>query len=134
MILFQNIFCFLQIHGIFGKFFPWHIQHNLNVSSEHRALGGTVSHSLKPGDFFLNLVLHFFACFHFRKLVQKLIGFVCDIGLSKLFPDHLELFPQHIFTLIVIDVLFHFLLDIQPKISQTQFLFQKHKHQLTSRF
>ena len=134
MICFQNLFCFFQIHGIFRKLFPRHIQHNLDVSSEHRALGGTVSHSLEPGDFFLYLVLHLFAGFHFRKTAQELIGFICDIGLSKFFPDHLELFPQHIFTLIVVNILFDLLLNVQSQIGETQFLFQKHKHELTSPF
>ena len=96
MVGFQNLFRMLQARVILRHFVPWQFQHRFQICPDHIRILAASRHILADP------LLYFHAGFDLLQLFFHLIRIRNRIFLSQLLPDHTQLLPQNIITLIFI--------------------------------
>ena len=112
VLLFQDFFCIFHILTVFRSLIPRHLQHRLDISTDHAVFCRTVQRSRKTRDLLFDLFFYFFRCVQILQTLPKFIGVISGRLLSEFFPDHFHLFPQNIFSLMLVYPLFDFQTDL----------------------
>ena len=115
VIFIQNLLCPLQVCAVSRCLIPGKLQQGLDISPDYCAFRGIVPYILKTRNFLFNLLLNLSGCFQLCQLFPEMIGIGARRIFSQLFPDHFQLLPQQILSLVLVHPGLHFFLKFPFK-------------------
>ena len=113
MVVFQNLSGSSHIHPFFGGNVPGQFQHGIQVVPQNRTFGRTKGLLFQTVHILQKLLFLFLRQLQIADILNIGFKFIFVAAFSQLFPDHLNLFPQIVIPVILVDGCTGFFLDFR---------------------
>ncbi len=118
-----------DVEVVFGGVGPRQFDQPVEVSPRHRVLGRHAAHLRQPVELLLRDLLHLRRHVRLEHLLPELIYLrISFVALAKLLLDRLELLPQIVFSLGLIDAFFNVGLYLARKLQGLQLAVEHHRN------
>ena len=113
VIFLQNLACSCQILIVTGCLIPRKPQQCLDIAADHACLGRIAGRIFQTVDLLGNPLFHLFGGFELLELLLIIFNLGPGIVLAEFLADDFKLLAQNIITLVLIDPLFDFSLNLR---------------------
>ena len=130
MVALQHLTGFRQTVAVSSRFVPWHRKQRFYIAPGYCALRRLGREILQPDDLIKDFLLDFLLRLKLPCLLFEAVDLVLCRILAELLADHLELLPQDIFPLVLVDTLPYLFLDLPLHADHFRLVGEKHSQRL----